>query len=103
VEIYKKNGELVTVEISARPLKKDGKIIGDLAILRDVTERKRSEEALKASEQNFRNSIDSSLMGILIVDEKWHTLYANQVFLDIFGYKNIDEVSASVLQDHYTP
>ena len=28
VEMYKKNGELVTVEISARPLRKDGKIIG---------------------------------------------------------------------------
>ena len=103
VEMYKKNGELLTVEISARPLRKDGKIIGDLAILRDITERKQAEEALKASEQNFHNSLDSSLMGIRIVDEEWHTLYANQVFLDIFGYKNIDEVSTSVLQDHYTP
>ena len=40
VELYKANGELLTFEVSARPLKKLGKIIGDLVILRDVTKRK---------------------------------------------------------------
>ena len=58
---------------------------------------------LKASEQNFRNSMDSSLMGIRIIDVNLRTLYANKVFLNIFGYKNIDEISTTPLQDHYTP
>jgi len=30
-------------------------------IYNDITDKKHAEEALKASEQNFRNSIDSSL------------------------------------------
>ena len=103
VELFKKNGELLTFEISARPLKQDGKIIGDLAILRDITERKLTEEALKASEQNFRNSMDNSSMGIRIMGDADYTLYANQALLDIFGYKNIDELRASPPQEHYTP
>ena len=44
VEMMKKNGELVFLEISARPLRNGGKIIGDLVTLRDVTERKEAEK-----------------------------------------------------------
>ena len=63
VEIYRKNGELLTVEISARPLRKDGRIIGDLAILRDVTERKRAENEIrqKSSEIRLINSINEAV------------------------------------------
>ena len=64
---------------------------------------KKSEKALKASEQNFRNSMDSSAMGIRISDIDNNTLYANQALLDIFGYKNIDEVRAKSPQEYYSP
>jgi PAS domain S-box-containing protein len=72
-------------------------------IYNDITERKQTEQALQASEENFRNSMNSSLMGIRIVDAEWHTLYVNRVFLDIFGFKNMDEVNSTSLQDRYTP
>jgi len=81
----------------------NGKFTNFLGIANDITERKQTEQALQASEENFRNSMNSSLMGIRIVDAKWHTLYVNRVFLDIFGFKNIDEVSRTSLQDRYTP
>ena len=81
----------------------NGKFTNFLGIANDITERKQTEQALLASEQNFRNSIDSSLMGIRIVDAEWHTLYVNRVFLDIFGFKNIEEVRRTSLQDRYTP
>jgi PAS domain S-box-containing protein len=69
----------------------------------NIIKRKQAEEALKASEQNFRNSMDSSLMGIHIVDENNYTLYLNQAYLDIFGYTNIEEVRRSPPFTHYTP
>jgi PAS domain S-box-containing protein len=103
VEMIKKNGELVTIEISARPLRKDGKIIGDLAILRDITERKRAEEALQVAEQNFRNSIDTSPMAIRIREPNGQTLYANKTFMELFYYKTIEDVPTNPLLDHYTP
>ncbi len=81
----------------------DGNLISIIGTILDITARKQAEQALKASEQNFRNSIDSSMMGIRIIDAKWNTLYVNQVFLDIFGYASIDEVGPNPLQTHNTP
>ena len=103
VEMIKKNGEILTFEISSRPLKKEGVVIGDLAILRDVTERKLTEQALKASEHNFRNSMDSSFLGIRIVNIDGRYLYSNQAFLDIFGYENIEEAITNPPRELYTP
>ena len=82
-------------------------LAGDLSLgiekIRRREEQRKLEEELKLSEQNFRNSLDSSVMGIRIVDSAWHTLYANHVYLDMFGYKNIAEIGRTSLQDHYTP
>ena len=76
----------------------------ELKVLKQhVAESKKVAKALKASEQNFRNSMDSSFMGIYIADADWHILYVNQAFLDIFGYDDIDEVRASPPHEHYTP
>jgi PAS domain S-box-containing protein len=74
-----------------------------VGIARDVTEQKQIEAALKASEQNFRNSIDNSLYGVRIVDAEWHTLFANQVYLDMHGYKTADEADAIKPEELYTP
>ena len=71
-------------------------------IYQDVTERQKAEDALKVSELNFHNSLDSSFMGIYIADTDWHILYVNHAFLDIFGYENIEEVRTSPPHQHYT-
>ena len=81
----------------------NGKFLNFTATAKDITERKNADLALQASEQNFRNSIDSSLLGIRIMGDHDHTLYANQALLDMFGYENIEELRASPPQEHYTP
>jgi len=56
-------------------------------LINDVTELQLAEQALKASEQNFHNSLDNSFEGINIADDQGHVYYVNKAFLDIFGYK----------------
>jgi PAS domain S-box-containing protein len=68
-----------------------------------IQERKKAEAALQESEQNFRNSLEGSLVGIYIADEDWQPTFANKAFLDIFDYANMDEVKTSPPHERYTP
>jgi len=54
IEAKRKDGSPVFIEASARVVKKDGWIEGILAIIRDITERKQMEEALRQSEEGYR-------------------------------------------------
>jgi len=72
----------------------NGKFLNFTAIAKDITERKNAELALQASEQNFRNSIDSSLLGIRIMGDHDYTLYANQALLGMFGYKKYRRIKS---------
>jgi len=53
----------------------------------EISEHKQAEEALKLSEQNYRNSLDSSTLGIRIMGDDNSTAYANQALLDMFGLR----------------
>lgn len=54
-----------------------GNVVGVFGIARDITERKRTEEALHASEARFRTVIEQSPMSIHIFAPDGHSLRAN--------------------------
>jgi PAS domain S-box-containing protein len=81
----------------------EGKITGLQAIARDITDRKKAEEALRQAEENFRRSLDESLLGIRIVTTKGKTIYANREILTIHGFRTIDEFNTTPVSIHYTP
>jgi PAS domain S-box-containing protein len=58
---------------------------------------------IRASEENFRNSLDNSPLGIRIITVNDKTLYANGALLEIYGYSNVEEMNAIPYQDRHTP
>ncbi|OQW98465.1 MAG: hypothetical protein BWK74_04465 [Desulfobacteraceae bacterium A6] len=72
-------------------------------ILSDITERKRAEEALSRSEENFRRSLDDSPMGVRIVTKKGETVYANREILNIYGYDSMEALDSTPVKNRYTP
>jgi len=63
---------------------------------------KSAEEALRASEDNFRRSLDDSPLGVRIVTTKGETLYANRAILDLYGYDSIEELKTTPVEKRYT-
>ncbi len=59
----------------------------------DITQRKLVEEALRESEEHFRNLIEGSIEGILI-DRRRKPVFANQSFAEMLGYQSPDEIIA---------
>ena len=64
----------------------DGRIIGGINMLVDITERKRSEEALRRSEERFRGFFKSSAIGVGILSLDARFLEVNRAFCSITGY-----------------
>lgn len=59
-------------------------------ILQDITEAKRAEEALRASESKFRRLLDSTIIGVVFWDINGHLFSANDLFLQMIGYTRED-------------
>jgi len=74
-----------------------------LVSMKDITESKQTENALRRSEKNFRYSFDDSLIGIRIVTAEGETIYANQAILDVYGYDSIEELKTTPVEKRYIP
>jgi PAS domain S-box-containing protein len=82
-----KDGRLITVEGSASPIVGEaGTVLGYLAVQRDVSHRKRVEEALRKSEESYRGLFNSVADGIYIQDREGRFLDVNQGALAMYGH-----------------
>jgi PAS domain S-box-containing protein len=80
--LLKKNGMPIPVEVSANILP-DGRW---QAFVRDISERKRTEQALHQSEERFRLTIDEAPIGMALVALDGRFLLVNRAFCEIVGY-----------------
>jgi PAS domain S-box-containing protein len=87
VENIKKSGEVFTSFLSASLIRaQDGTILGSMGVSRDITEMKKAEKELRASEERYRDIFENVLDYILSIDLDGTILYANRSFLDNLGY-----------------
>jgi len=87
VELVKKNGEHVDIQISAVAISKDGKITGDMAILRDITEIKQAERNLKLQKELIERILATIPNAVLLLNRNLRVIMANQAFYNLFKLK----------------
>jgi len=87
IESIKKDGTKGFSEISVSLIKDaQGKPIGFRGISRDVTERKRSEEALRKSEEKYRSILENITEGYFENDLHGNLTFFNDSLTEVYGY-----------------
>jgi len=104
-KVKRKDGRVIDVEYSITQVP-DKHPFEMIAVARDITERKRIEEALQRSEANYRMLVESSPDGIISVDNKVRIIDCNEEICRLLGYpreelkgKDFRELLASALPD----
>jgi PAS domain S-box-containing protein len=91
--MLRKNGETMLMEVTSRPILQEGAAVGAVTAFRDITERKKTEAALRQSEETGRKlstAVEQSPASVVITDAKGTIEYVNQKFVQKSGY-SVDE------------
>ncbi|MGD1046814.1 MAG: PAS domain S-box protein [Bacteroidota bacterium] len=89
----RKDGTTIPILIDDGLLKdKEGNITGIRTIIQDITERRRAEEALRKSEENYRSIFDNAAEGIFQSTPEGKFLMANPAMARILGFSSAEEL-----------
>ena len=91
-----KNGSFYWVETSCLNLLDNPDVRAVFVASRDITERKRAEEALKESEEKFRSIIEQSAEGMIVTDENGIIEEWNKAQEAMSGLSRCDMVGVSI-------
>ena len=96
-----KDGGLVVIETSGTPLfDKEGKYSGYTGFDRDITSRKRAEEALEESKEALWSLINATRETLLLIDPDGKILMANETFAQRVG-KSVKEIIGTCQYDYF--
>jgi two-component system sensor kinase FixL len=92
-----RDGRLLNVSLTVSPIvDATGRVVGASAIARDITEAKRVEAALRASEERYRSIIDSAVDAIVVIDRRGRVEAFNAAAERLFGYAAKDVLGRNV-------
>lgn len=74
-----------------------------LGISEDITERKKSETALRDSEERYRTLVDITETGYLVLDMKGFVIDANEVYIQLTGRKSLDDLVGRPVSEWTAP
>jgi PAS domain S-box-containing protein len=87
------NGAIQNISKKLSPiLDENHRLIALLEYGLDVTREKNVEHLAKLNEERFRSLFEQNMAGVFRTSETGEILEANKAYLDIFGFKSIDEL-----------
>lgn len=92
VTIGKKSGELRQLEVNTSTVEQNGVPIGALAIVRDITDRRKAEEARYESEEKLKAVLESSPDAITVLDLNGNVVDLNNAAMKLHGFSSKEEI-----------
>ncbi|HEV7663626.1 MAG TPA: EAL domain-containing protein [Chloroflexota bacterium] len=83
---WHKDGSSFSVGYNTQPVVQDGRLVGAVVTFRDTRERKRADDAIKASEARYRQLLEQAADAILITDQSMRLVEVNSAACKLFGY-----------------
>jgi len=98
----RKDGQVIYTIISVKCVRRDdGSVDYVVGLMRDITERKRAEEALRASEERWRAIFENSAVGIALAGANGVYTAANLAYQEMLGYTDEELRALSFLDITY--
>jgi len=88
-----KNGETVWISWRNKAIKdSEGKVIGNLGVGQDITDRKQAEEALLETNDRFQSFIEQLPVAVGVWDLDGTCIHVNQKFINLIGFQSTEEI-----------
>jgi PAS domain S-box-containing protein len=101
VRVRRADGNYILAEGIGKLLTdENGQVTGVMLTSRDITERKKIEEKLRASEKHFRETLDNMMEGCQIVGHDWRYLYVNDAVVK-HGRTTKEELLGKTMMEIY--
>jgi diguanylate cyclase (GGDEF)-like protein/PAS domain S-box-containing protein len=91
-----KNGTLYHEEMTITPISSEGQITHFVAVKQDISERKRSEDALRRAEEKYRAIFEDAVIGIFQTTPDGRPLSINRAMAQIHGYDSPEALLGEV-------
>ena len=92
---FRKDGSQVHVACSNAPLMIEGRIAGSVLVAHDITERKRSEQALRESEARLRRTVEYAPFPIMVHAEDGEVVHISEAWLALTGYSREEIITVA--------
>ncbi len=96
------DGAVRLLELSGAPMMQDGDVVGLIAVGRDITDRRRAEEALRENERRYKLVTDKMTDIVWIADMNLRTIYVTPSVETVLGYSQ-EERMALDIREKLTP
>jgi PAS domain S-box-containing protein len=99
MDVMKPDGTRTALEVFGSPIRDEkGNIWASLVSFQDITERKKSEKAIKENEENFHSIFDNNSAAICIIEPDTRISMVNEEYCKLSGYSKEELIGMSWTQ-----
>ncbi len=100
----RKDGDVLWADVSVSPVRgPEGVHLTTVGVIADITDRKRTEQALRESEQQYRSLFEDSIDGVYSVLRDGTITDANAAFCELFGYMAAEMIGKDIRELYLDP